>query len=173
MKDQQLVRACINSDRNAQKFLFDKYAEKMMAVCRRYARNQMDAEDIMQGGFVRVFEKLHTFKFKGSLEEWIRRIMVNMAIRHYQKVSYKREVIGVEDHQNAPVEAEVLHHMSETEILKEIDKLPDGYRIVFNLYVIEEYKHFEISEMLGIGESASRSQLVKARKLLQKSLSRM
>jgi RNA polymerase sigma-70 factor (ECF subfamily) len=165
-----LIKACLSGDHVAQKLLFDRYSGKMMAVCLRYSRHRMEAEDIMQDGFIRVYEKMHTFKFKGSFEGWIRRIMINTAIRNFQKASIKKEKIGIDDHLDSPVEANAIHILSEKEILKEVSKLPDGYRMVFNLYAIEGYKHSEIAEMLSIKESTSRSQLVKARRMLQKSI---
>jgi RNA polymerase sigma-70 factor (ECF subfamily) len=172
LDDRQLIKACLKGKPEAQEFLFRKFSGKMLSVCMRYARHRLEAEDLVQDGFIRVFEKLHTFKFKGSLEGWIRRIMVNTAIRNYQKASFQRENIGVEDYMDMPLEADAIQRLSEEELINEIEKLPDGYRMVFNLYVIEGYKHNEIADMLGIGESTSRSQLVKARRMLQQSIAR-
>lgn len=139
----------------------------MYAVCLRYARHELEAQDMLQEGFIKVFEKLPGFRSEGSLEGWVRRIMVNTAINHYRKVSFKNERFGLENLPEEPVNAQALEQLGESELLAMVASLPDGYRMVFNLYAIEGYDHAEIAEMLGCGESTSRSQLSKARKLLQ------
>lgn len=145
----------------------------MYALCLRYARNRMEAEDIMQDGFIRVFRKMHTFKHKGSFEGWIRRIMVHTAIKYFKKGSNKNEFSNLEEVSEKKVESKAVGNISEAELLQLIDTLPLGYKTVFNLYVIEGYKHHEIAEMLDIGESTSRSQLLKARKVLQNALKKL
>ena len=167
MTEQELVKGCINENRAAQQEVFRLYAGKMLTVCRRYARHNSEAQDLCQEGFIRVFNKIHTFKATGSFEGWIRRVMVNVAIKNYQKSSYQREQIGLEGYQEGAADPTVFAHLHEEELLKLIATLPEGYRVVFNLYVIEGYSHAEIAELMGIGESTSRSQLVKARKMLQ------
>lgn len=145
----------------------------MYALCLRYARNRMEAEDIMQDGFIRVFRKMHTFKHKGSFEGWIRKIMVHTAIKYFKKGSNKNEFSNLEEVSEKKVESKAVGNISEAELLQLIDTLPLGYKTVFNLYVIEGYKHHEIAEMLDIGESTSRSQLLKARKVLQNALKKL
>ena len=166
--ENQLVKACLDGDRSAQKHLFESMGKKMMAVCMRYGRNQQEAEDMLQDGFVRVFTQLHTFSFQGPLEAWVRRVIVNAALRKIGRKSYQNESIGIPDHMDTPISESAISNLREQELLSYINMLPDGYKTVFNLYVIEGYSHREISDMLECGESTSRSQLVKAKKMLKK-----
>ncbi len=138
----------------------------MYAVCLRYARSSSDAADILQDGFVKVFTKLEQFQFQGSFEGWVRRIMVNTALRAYQRQRFDLEFNGYENLPEAPVDPDAMAILSEAELLGLINQLPDGYRMVFNLVAIEGYAHAEVAEMLGIQESTSRSQLTKARRML-------
>lgn len=138
----------------------------MYAVCLRYARSSSDAADILQEGFVKVFTKLDQFQFQGSFEGWIRRIMVNTALRAYQRQRFDYESSGYEQLPEAPVDPDAVSNLSEAELLRLISRLPDGYRVVFNLVAIEGYSHAEAAEMLNIQESTSRSQLTKARRWL-------
>lgn len=151
--------------------MFQRYAGKMLAVCMRYARHRMEAEDMLQDAFVKVFEHLGQFQFKGALEGWIRRIVVNTAIKAYDRKSFTHEQIGIDPTWDSASDLPLSDmQLQEEDLLNLINRLPDGYRIVFNLYAIEGYSHQEIGEMLGIQESTSRSQLVKARKQLQTQL---
>lgn len=164
--EKEILKACLKGDRQAQKDMFHLYAEKMMAVCLRYARNHQEAEDMLQDGFIKVFTNMHNFEHAGSFEGWIRRIVVNTAIKYTQKKSFTHEdnsLDYVEDH----IDPEALSMLTEAELIKLISELPEGYKVVFNLYAIEGYSHREISELLNIDESTSRSQLLKARRLLQ------
>ncbi len=139
----------------------------MMAVCLRYARSREEAEDLLQDAFIKVFDGIGDFQFKGSLEGWIRKITVNTALRHYKRSSFRPEHNGVEWDIEMAEEPDVYGQLEEEDLMRLIARLPDGYRVVFNLYAIEGYSHKEIADMLGIQESTSRSQLVKARKMLQ------
>ncbi|MBK8653922.1 MAG: sigma-70 family RNA polymerase sigma factor [Haliscomenobacter sp.] len=171
MTEQDLVRGCIQGKRKFQEELFQRYAGKMLAVCMRYARHRMEAEDMLQDAFVKVFEHLGQFQFKGALEGWIRRIVVNTAIKAYDRKSFTHEQIGIDPTWDSASDLPLSDmQLQEEDLLNLINRLPDGYRIVFNLYAIEGYSHQEIGEMLGIQESTSRSQLVKARKQLQTQL---
>lgn len=165
--ESELVRACLANDAASQEQLYKRYARRMYVVCLRYARNDLEAQDLLQEGFIRVFDKLNTFRLQGSLEGWIRRIMVTTAINLYRRKSYQLERSGLEHLPDSPVASEALEQLGEKELLALVADLPDGYRLVFNLYAIEGYDHSEIAEQLGIGESTSRSQLAKARKMLQ------
>lgn len=167
MTERELIEGCVREDKSCQLEVFRLYAGKMLSVCKRYARHDAEAEDMLQDSFVKVFEHVGRFEYKGSFEGWIRRIVVNTALKAFQKSSFQKERIGIEVHEDMPVEPEAIAHLQEEELLKMIAQLPEGYRVVFNLYVIEGYSHKEISELLNIGESTSRSQLVKARKMLQ------
>lgn len=174
LTDQELIQRCIDGDRVHQKVLFDKYSRKMMTLCLRYSRNQHEAEDFLQDGFIKVFRSLKQYNHKGSFEGWIRRIMVNTALSKVSRKSFKAENNNIEEYEH--VEAtnpEVISSMSVDEILKVISKLPEGYRLVFNLFAIEGYSHKEIAAMLNIEEGTSRSQLAKARKSLQKEIENM
>ncbi len=170
MKEKQLIQACIDENKAAQKRLYELYASKMYFVCLRYARHELEAQDMLQDGFIKVFDNLSQFKSNGSFEGWIRRIMVNTSLNYCRKSSFKQENIGIEDYQDKVVDSKAVSRLSEMELLALIQKLPDGYRVVFNLYVIEGYSHKEIGEMLKITESTSRSQLAKSRKWMQKLL---
>ncbi len=163
----ELLALCKEGDRQACKKLFDLYSGKMMALCYRFARDRNEAEDILQEGFVRVFTKLHLYKGVGSFESWMKKVIVNTALKYRDKNIRKHhysEIDNVHVFDNTP---NIIEELSKEEILKLIQELPEGYRTVFNLYVIEGYSHKDIGQLLNIGESTSRSQLVKARKLLQ------
>ncbi len=167
--EKQLIRKSVSGNREAQQRLYDTYAPKMLGVCRRYVKDVQFAEDVMINGFVKVFKNLDRFRNEGSFEGWIRKIMVRESISHLRKqqfVVYDDEMYEETARKNslAPSELDAEH------IQSLIDALPDGYRTVFVLYAIEGYKHQEIAALLGVSESTSKSQLFKARKLLQEQL---
>lgn len=161
--DKELIELCLKEKAQAQHALYQRYAGKMFGVCFRYAKNAEDAKDILQEAFIRVFNYLKDFKHEGSFEGWIRRITVNCAIRYYENNLRRLDSGDWDQHPEVSVEASVLDQMSAEEIVSVINQLPDGYRIVFNLYAIEGFSHKEIAQELNIGESASRSQLARAR----------
>lgn len=166
-----LIQACIKQNRAAQKKLYDLYAPKMLGVCYRYAQSKEEAEDMLQEGFIKVFQKLDSFKFQGVFEGWLRRIFVNTAIniiRKYQKLQYETDI--EEAGTMASNAAEVLDAMQNKEVIELIRNMPQGYRTVLNLYAIEGYSHKEIGEMLGINESSSRSQFTRAKAVLAKKI---
>ncbi|MBK8340400.1 MAG: RNA polymerase sigma factor [Flavobacteriales bacterium] len=165
--ERELVEGCLKEDRRFQELLYARYARRMYAVCLRYARHELEAEDMMQEGFIRVFDKLGGFRQDGSLEGWVRRIMVHTAINHYRRKAFQLERFGLEKLPESPVQETVLGDLGTKELLALVAALPDGYRMVFNMYAIEGYDHAEIAAMLGCGESTSRSQLAKARRMLQ------
>ena len=147
-----------------------------MGVCQRYARNKEDAEDILQDGFMKIFKKMDQFKGDGSFEGWMRKIIVNTALKKYTVSRYSKEfsVEEVKDPGGADLnDVHSFNHLTEKDLLALINTLPDGYRIIFNMYVIEGYRHEEIAVILGIQPGTSRSQLVKARMLLQKEIIKM
>lgn len=170
--DENLIRLCLKNDRKAQKSLYDQYSRKMMGVCMRYAGDSEGAKDMLQDGFIRVFSNLSAFQFNGSFEGWMRRIIVNTCLEHLRKndILQNTEDLDQPHHQIPESEYSVLEEMSAQDLLKIIAELPDGFRIVFNMYVIEGYSHKEIGEALNITESTSRSQLTRAKQLLQKRL---
>jgi len=167
LTEHELIKGCIKQDPSCQRMLFERHAGKMMGVCVRYAQDTMEAEDMLQDAFVKVFQYITQFKFEGSFEGWIRRIVVNTAIRHLErkKMSFKE----IDDHHaDLPsIDPSAFTYLGEEDLLKLIGALPEGYRMVFNLSVIEGYSHEEIAQMLNIQAGTSRSQLVKARKMLQ------
>lgn len=168
LHEESLILACKEGDRGAQNSLYKKFGGKMLAICKRYLKDQMEAEDVLMEGFLKVFLKIREFKNEGSLEGWIRRIMVNeclMSLRK-RKITYPME----EEALLVPEPAAVLEQMTSLEIQEHILRLPDGFRTVFNLYAIEGYSHAEIAEQLGISEGTSKSQLSRARVLLQQKI---
>lgn len=170
MTEKELIEGCIREDRHCQQEVFRLYAGKMLSLCIRYSRHYMEAEDNLQDAFIKVFDKIHKFESKGSFEGWIRRIVINTALKKHSRKSYKNEIYGMEYIPESVSTPAVYSQLGEEELLKLISKLPDGYRLVFNLYAIEGFSHKEIAKALGIGESTSRSQLVKARNMLQKQI---
>ncbi len=168
--EQELIRLCLEGDRIACKQLFDVYSRKMMALCFRFARDYNEAEDILQEGFVRIFNKLDLYSGQGSFEAWMKRVMINTALKYRQRYVIRYNYSDISDHQIFDNTPNAIDDLSSQEIMKLIQKLPDGYKTVFSLYVIEGYSHKDIAELLGIGESTSRSQLVKARNMLKDKL---
>lgn len=167
MTENELIQGCIQKNEGHQKLLFDTYAGKMMSVCLRFCNDQHEAQDILQEGFIKVFDYVHQFKFEGSFEGWMRRVFISIAIRKTQKKKIHFIDIDQTDNSVATVDPSVISKISEEEIHGLIRSLPDGYRMVFNLNVIEGYSHDEIAGMLGIQATTSRTQLLKARKMLQ------
>jgi RNA polymerase sigma factor (sigma-70 family) len=167
MTEAEIIEGCIKRNQVCQRLLFEKFAGKMMSLCQRYSKDQQEGKDIMQEGFIRVFDYIHQFKFEGSFEGWLRRVFVNVATRHATKRKISFSDINVIDTDTTTIDPSVVSKLSEDEIHRMISLLPDGYRFVFNLNVIEGYSHDEIGLMLGIQASTSRTQLVKARRMLQ------
>ncbi len=172
LTEDQLIQGCIQENAFCQREVFNRYAGKMLGVSLRYARNAADAEDILQDAFIKVFDKIGQFRSQGSFEGWIRRVVVNTALKKYTVSRYSKEMVGYELREKDEMTAEPVAygHLTEKEILGLINSLPEGYRLIFNLYVVEGYPHDEIAEMLGIQPGTSRSQLVKARNMLQKQI---
>lgn len=169
LQESQLIKRAKRNDRKAQQTLYAQHAPKMLSVCRYYISNVHDAEETMLSGFFKVFTNIKNFKNEGSFEGWIRRIMIRQSISFLRK---KNPLIAVEEIENYTevVESEMDIEASVAAIQKVIDALPDGYRVVFNLYEIEGYKHQEIAEMLNISISTSKTQLFKAKRALQAQL---
>ncbi|MDY0077552.1 MAG: RNA polymerase sigma factor [Bacteroidales bacterium] len=171
MNEQILISQCLKNDRQAQNELYQSLAPHMMLVCRRYAKSSCDAEDIMQEGFIKVFRYLKDFRFNGSFEGWIRRIMITTALNFYKKKRiYQNEAELTYLPEGVVTEQEALSNLAQAEIMTLVNNLPNGYRKVFNLNTIEGYSHKEISQMLHISINTSKSQLNRARMSLQKRL---
>ncbi|MDX2249428.1 MAG: sigma-70 family RNA polymerase sigma factor [Bacteroidia bacterium] len=167
---QALIKGCVNQKPAAQRELYEQFASSMLAVCYRYARDKDDAEDILQEGFVKVFQKIGKFDDRGSLEGWIRKIMVNTAIDHLRKQKYQNHQTELNEGITEEVSADILDHMELEFLFKVIQQLPTGYRLVFNLYAVEGYSHKEIADELGITESTSRSQYTRAKAMLRQQI---
>ncbi|WP_254562903.1 RNA polymerase sigma factor [Dyadobacter diqingensis] len=167
-QEAQLIKALRQEDARAQRQVYEKYGPRMLGVCFRYLGDEMTAEDVMVEGFLKVFGKIDQFSGDGSFEGWMRRIMVNEALGWLRKRKQMPEDILSDEAANIPDYNYADQNIETQELLDIIEKLPVGYRTVFNLYAIEGYAHSEIAELLGITESTSKSQLHRARALLQK-----
>lgn len=170
LTENKLLENCIAGDRKSQKQLYDMYAPKMFSVCLRYAKNQPDAEDILQDGFVKLFNNLHRFRGEGSFDGWVRRIFVNTAIEHIRRKNLNT-VVG-EGLENTIVDRQksALDNLYEKDLIKTSMTLSDGYRTVFTLYAVEGFSHKEIAAQLGITESTSKSQFSRAKAILRNML---
>lgn len=172
ISESDLIKGCIAGDRRMQEELYRRFASKMYAVCLRYANNADDAQDLLQEGFIKVYRNLHRFRAEGSFEGWIRRVFVNTSIEHFRKKSTKMSMVT--DKEESTIEDSditALHKLAEKDIINIIQELSPGYRTVFNLYVVEGYSHKEIGDLLGISEGTSKSQLARAKGVLQKKIS--
>jgi RNA polymerase sigma-70 factor (ECF subfamily) len=169
LSEQELIDECRKSSRSSQKALYERYCRKMMVVCMRYSRTTAEAEDILQEGFVKVFQGIKNFRQESKLETWITRIMVNTALNFQRKKLYLFPMVDVEEI-DIPEDEVSISGINFTQLLDMIQSLPQGCQIVFNLFAIEGYNHKEIGELLGISEGTSKSQYSRARTLLQEKL---
>jgi RNA polymerase sigma factor (sigma-70 family) len=165
--ESDLIQGCIEGNRRMQEELYSRFSPKMYAVCLRYAGNADDAQDILQDGFIKVYKNLARFRGEGSFEGWIRRIFVNTSIEHLRRKTYLKPIAEKEENTIPLKEKSVLDNLGEKDILKLVKQLSPGYRTVFNLYVVEGYTHKEIGDILSISEGTSKSQLARARIILQ------
>lgn len=168
-----LLEGCKAGNRKMQEALYKLTSSKMLAVCMRYAKDQMEAEDVLQMGYIKVFQKVNEYRGDGSFEGWIRRIMVNTAIESYRKNLRSMNVVPVEDAYEQPSTGFDFSRLGMQDLMKVIQSLADGYRLVFNMYAIEGYSHKEIAEQLGISEGASKSQLSRARAILKEKITKL
>lgn len=178
VSENKIVEDCLKGKKRAFLQLYNRYNSVMLGVCMRYARNNSEAEDILQEGFVKVFQNIESFGFKGSFEGWVKRIMINTALNHNRnnlKHYFHSDVDEIEEY--IVVDSDVVIDKQEypfntEELMKMIQALPPGYKTVFNLYVFEGYSHKEIADMLEISENTSKSQLSKARKYLKNKINK-
>lgn len=171
--ESNLIRRCIEWDRQAQNALYKKYCAKMFTVCFQYSKSREEAEDTFHEGFMKVFENLKHFSNVGSLEGWIRKIMVNTAIEKYRKNSRLFIVVNIDENKdflNLHSTDDILSQIDADDLMVLIQKLPPVYKMVFNLFVFEGLKHKEIAEQLGITEGTSKSNLYEAKAILQKQI---
>ena len=171
--EQGILKGCREGKRSAQKQLYERFVSPLLAICLRYSKSRDEAEDLLQKSFLKIFQNINTFRNHGSLEGWIKRIMINHALNHYKKNRKTPYTADVEEIN----ETDILTDTEEFEnaepvppgiLLEMVQSLPEGYRMVFNLFVFEEYSHREIAETLNISENTSKTQLMKARRHLQK-----
>lgn len=170
----ELIDGCRKGHRKMQEMLYKRYASKMLGVCMRYATDRMEAEDMLQNGFVKVFKKLDDFRGDGSFEGWIRRIMVHSSIEYYRKNHKMLQMVDIETSgEEQSVDPVAASNLGVQDLLAIIQQLPPGYKMVFNMYAIEGYSHKEIADILSITEGASKSQLSRARAILKEQISKM
>ena len=162
----ELINGVRKGKRQAQRALYDKYAPVLFGLCRRYVKSYEDAEDVMTEGFFKIMTKINQYTGKGNFEGWMKRIMVNESLMHLRKRHNMNMTVEIADY-DMPKEPTIEQDLAEQDILDLLDKLPTGYRTVFNMYVIEGFKHREIAEELGISINTSKSQLILAKKRMQ------
>lgn len=168
MTDEILIKGCIQNDASAQQELYRRYSPKMLGVCYRYARSREDAEDMLQEGFIRIFTQIHQFQNKGVLEGWIRKVIVHTCINHLKKNKKFNETVDIIHAAGITIHEDMIPSMLQAkQVVECIRALPIGYRTVLNLYAIEGYSHKEISVILDIEESTSRSQYTRAKAMLE------
>ncbi|WP_295653868.1 RNA polymerase sigma factor [uncultured Mucilaginibacter sp.] len=171
---EELVAECNKGNRKAHEGLYKMFAPKMLGVCMRYATDRMEAEDMLQNGFVKVFNKMGDYRGEGSFEGWVRRIMVHTSIEYYRKHHKMMQIVDIETPGIEPsVDPLAASNLGVKDLLALIQQLPPGYRMVFNLYAIEGYSHKEIGETMAISEGASKSQLSRARGILKEQILKM
>ncbi len=170
MTDSQKIKLCIEGNRIAQKELYEAYKVNLYVLCQRYFSNLEDAKDVLQEGFVKVFRDLHQYdETKGHVSSWIKKVFINTCLEKIRKK--KIEFEPIEDYSlSSPYEADIISELNLKDLTKMIQRLPTGYRTVFNLYVLEGYTHQEIAEQLRISESTSKTQLMKAKNMLRSKL---
>jgi len=169
----QLVGALRRADSRAQKWAFEHFSGRMLSLCTRYIGDRFTAEEVLMDGFMRVFERIDQYRGEGSFEGWIKRIMVNESLAYLRRHKHWLAEADLTTECAIPDIAGADEHLQAEELLDLLEKLPNGYRMVFNLYAIEGYSHVEIANMLGISENTSKSQLHRARVYLQKQLAQL
>jgi RNA polymerase sigma factor (sigma-70 family) len=175
VNDLQIIEGCAKHDRKAQQMLYDKYSRFLLGICMRYAEDKAEAEDILQDSFLKIFFSIKDFSGTGSFAGWLRRVAVNTAITHYHKNLKHRYHIEIEEYVSGETgisSFEESFYTSE-ELYIVLNELPPGYRMVFNLYAVEGYKHKEIAEMLGIDTNTSKSQYSRAKAVLREKLEKL
>ena len=171
----KIVEKCKTYNKKAQRELYDVYSPVLFGICLRYSNSKADAEDILQEGFTKIFTKINHFSDKGSFEGWMKRIVVNTAISHYHKNKKHNEVYDIDEVKETEVEGYKFDDIEFTreELFNTIERLPEGYKLIFNLYAIEGYKHKEIAKKLNISENTSKSQYSRAKSKIRKMLEKL
>jgi len=175
MSDLQIIELCAKHDRKAQQILYDRYSRLLLGVCLRYAGDKAEAEDILQDSFLKIFFSIKDFSGSGSFVGWLRKVAVNTAITHYHKNLKYRYHLEIEEY--VSIETGVASFEDDfytsDELYRVLNELPTGYRMVFNLYAVEGYKHKEIAEMLGIDTNTSKSQYSRAKAVIRDKLEKL
>ncbi|MFH1120882.1 MAG: RNA polymerase sigma factor [Bacteroidota bacterium] len=169
--DDKLIRDCLSGNKQAQYELYQRFSGVLFGICLRYTRNRAEAEDLLQEAFIKIFAKLESFGYKGSFEGWLKRLVVNQAI-NFRRDNLKQMFLQIYAEPPEPLSGEEVEPISASDIPRErllqmIQSLPDGYRLVFNMYIFENLAHQQIAEMLEISENTSKTQLMKARNKLK------
>ena len=174
-QEYKIIKKCLRGNSRAQKELYDTFKVKWFMICLRYAHNKMEAEDMLQEGLISVFKELKQFDAKrATFSAWSNKVMVNAALQHLRKWKKLNFTESVDDYQNKLANNEnVFETLGAKELTTLVQNLPDGYRVVFNLYVMEGYKHREIADILSISENTSKTQLLKAKKMLRNQLEKV
>ncbi len=165
INEEELILQCIKGNRQAQEWLYQEHKNQLMGICRRYCSSKEQAQDVLQDSFVKIFTNINKFNNSGKLIGWMSRIVINTAIKNSKKWEYKKINDEIENY-DTQVHVEYLSNLSLKELLELVEKLPEGCKLVFNLFVIDEYTHLEISELLNISVGTSKSQLSRAKSLL-------
>jgi len=168
--EEELIRGCVRRERSAQKHLYDTFSSKMYALCCRYVKDSMEAEDVLVTAFTKILDRIDQYKGEGSFEGWIRRVVVNEALTYLRRNRSMYIETELEAADREPDYQNISDHLEAEDLLNMIQELPAGYRMVFNLYAIDGFSHKEIAEQLSISENTSKSQLSRARVFLQKLL---
>lgn len=171
MTEEEIIAGCKARNPLFQKALYEKYSRKMMGVCMRYSGNREEAQDILQDGFVKIFEKIESFQSQGSFEGWVRRIFVNTALDNIRR-NKENKLLADIDHVGYSLDSgmSIEGDINAADLLKMLQKIPAGYRVVFNMFAIEGYSHKEIADELGVSESTSKTQFLRAKAFLLKAL---
>jgi RNA polymerase sigma-70 factor (ECF subfamily) len=169
----ELIRGCRKNNAAAQRELFERYSPRLLGLCRRYVGDVNDAEDIMVNCFMKIFDRINQYSGEGNFEGWMSKVMVNESLTFIRRNKNMSVAISIDKAEQTPAYNAVLESLETGELLKLIDEMPVGYRTVFNMYVMEGYSHREISEMLGISEGASKSQLSRSKAYLREKINRM
>jgi RNA polymerase sigma factor (sigma-70 family) len=168
--EEELIKGCVRRERTAQKRLYEQFSPKMYTICCRYVKNAMEAEDVLVTAFTKILDRIDQYKFEGSFEGWVRRVVVNEALTYLRRNRSMYLETELEEADREPDYSSLSDHLEAEDLLRMIQELPSGYRIVFNLYAIDGYSHKEIADQLNISENTSKSQLSRARVYLQKVL---
>jgi RNA polymerase sigma-70 factor (ECF subfamily) len=168
----RLIKGCVAGDRSCQKEMYELYSPQMMTLCLRYSKNREEAEEVLQDGFLQLYKYIKQYKKAGSFEGWLRKIMINCALQRYRdKINLYSIIPLSEAYPYLTTDDDLIDKLSEKELVHLIQALPPAYRMVFNLYVFEGFKHREIAQLLHISEGTSKSNLSDARAILKKSIS--